>query len=187
MLVGKRIQIRAVEYEDLPLMAKWRNDPKVYRYFYEHEPLSLVMQKAWFEKLLQKPDARLWIVETLEAHEAIGTVGLVHIDWRNRRAEYGQLLIYPEEYRHGGYGSEVESLILRYFFDHMNMNRLQGEVFTENENVLALHRKFGFKQEGLFRQYIFKEGRYRDVVYIAMLREDYLSAETQARISEYLD
>ena len=168
-------------------MIKWRNDPQVYQYFYEHEPLSLVMQKAWFEKLLQKPGQRLWIVETLETYEAIGTVGLTHIDWRNRKAEYGQLLIYPEKYRHSGYGSEVESLILRHFFDHMNMNRLQGEVLAENQSVMALHKKFGFKQEGLFRQYVFKEGRYRDVVCIAMLREEYLSAETQARIAKYLD
>jgi UDP-4-amino-4,6-dideoxy-N-acetyl-beta-L-altrosamine N-acetyltransferase len=187
MIIGKRIQLRAIEYEDLPLMVKWRNDPEVYQYFYEQEPLSLVVQKAWFEKFLQKPDERLWIVETIETKEAIGTVGLVHIDWRNRKAEWGRLLIYPDKYRHGGYGSEIESLILRYFFDHMNMNRLQCELFAENENVIALHKKFGFKQEGLFRQYIFKEGRYRDVVYLAMLREEYLSDETQARIAKYLD
>jgi len=187
MIVGKRIQLRAVEYEDLPLIVEWRNDPKVYQYFYEQEPLSLVMQTAWFERSLQKRDERLWMVEAIETHEAIGTVGLVHIDRRSRKAEWGRLLIYPDEYRHGGYGSEIESLILRYFFDHMNMNRLQCELFVENENVIALHKKFGFKQEGLFRQYVFKEGRYRDVVYLALLREEYLSAQTQAMIAKYLD
>jgi RimJ/RimL family protein N-acetyltransferase len=67
------------------------------------------------------------------------------------------------------------------------MNRLQCEVFLENESVWQLHQKFGFKQEGLFRQYIFKEGKYKDIVYLAMLREEYLSAETQTRIAKYLD
>jgi UDP-4-amino-4,6-dideoxy-N-acetyl-beta-L-altrosamine N-acetyltransferase len=186
MIVGKRIQLRAIEYEDLSLMVKWRNDPEVYQYFYEQEPLSLATQKAWFEKFLQKQDEKLWIVETIETHEAIGTVGLVHIDWRSRKGEWGRLLIYPEQYRHGGYGSEIESLILRYFFDTMNMNRLQCEVFTDNPNVVALHKGFGFREEGLFRQYVFKEGHYRDVVYLAMLREEYLSPETQAKIRKYL-
>jgi UDP-4-amino-4,6-dideoxy-N-acetyl-beta-L-altrosamine N-acetyltransferase len=187
MVVGKRIQLRAIEYEDLPLIVKWRNDPEVYQYFYEHEPLSLVMQRGWFEKYLVRSDEKLWIVEAKDTHEAIGTVGLVHLDWRNRKGEWGRLLIYPDEYRHGGYGSEVESLILRYFFDHMNMNRLQCEVFLENESVWQLHQIFGFKREGLFRQYIFKDGKYRDVVYLAMLREEYLSGETQTRITKYLD
>lgn len=187
MIVGKRIRLRAIEYEDLPLLAKWRNDPDVYRYFYEHEPISLVMQKAWFEDLMQKPDQRFWIIETLGSYEPIGTVGLLHIDWRNRKAECGRLLIYSEELRGSGYGSETESLILRYFFDHMNMHRLTCEVLGENERGLALHIKFGFKEEGVFRQHVFKSGSYHDVVCIAMLREDYSSSETQAMISKYLD
>jgi UDP-4-amino-4,6-dideoxy-N-acetyl-beta-L-altrosamine N-acetyltransferase len=187
VIVGKRVQLRAIEYKDLPLLVKWRNDPEIYQYFYEQEPLSLAMQRAWFEKLLQRSDERLWMIEARASGEAIGTVGLVHIDWRNRKAEWGRFLIYPDEYRHGGYGSEVESLILRYFFDHMNMNRLQCEVFSDNENVVALHKKFGFRQEGLFRDYVFKEGRYRSVAYLALLRSDYLSDAVQARIARYLD
>jgi UDP-4-amino-4,6-dideoxy-N-acetyl-beta-L-altrosamine N-acetyltransferase len=187
MIVGKRIQLRAIEYEDLPLLVKWRNDPEVYQYFFEHEPLSLAMQRGWFEKFLTHSDERFWIVETKDTLEAIGTVGLVHLDWRNRKGEWGRLLIYPSKYRHGGYGAEIESLILRYFFDHLNMNRLEGEVFLENESVWKMHQKFGFKQEGLFRQYIFQDGKYKDVVYIAMLREEYLSVETQTRIKKYLD
>ena len=187
MIVGKRIQLRAVEVEDLPLLVKWRNAPEIYQHFYGQEPLSLVMQKAWFEKLLQKPDEHLWIIEAQETGVAIGTVGLVHIDWRNRKAEWGRFLIYPDDYRHGGYGSEVESLILRYVFDHMNLNRLQCEVFGENEAVIALHRKFGFQQEGLFREYVFKDGRYRSVAYLALLRQEYLSDAVQARIARYLD
>ena len=187
MIVGKRVQLRAVEVEDLPLLVQWRNDPEIYQYFYEQEPLSLVMQKAWFEKLLQRSDERLWIIEAIETRTAIGTVGLVHIDWRNRKAEWGRFLIYPDEYRHGGYGSEVESLILRYFFDHMNMNRLQCEVFSDNEAVIALHQKFSFQQEGLFREYVFKDGRYRSVAYLALLRQEYLSDPVQARLTWYLD
>lgn len=186
MIVGKRVQLRAIEYADLPLLVRWRNDPAIYRHFYEQEPLSLAMQQAWFEKLLQKPDERLWMIEARETGEAIGTVGLVHMDWRNRKAEWGRFLIYPDEYRHGGYGSEVESLILRYFFDHLNMNRLQCEVFAENEAVIALHKKFGFQQEGLLRQYVFKEGQYRSVAYLALLREEYLSESVQVRIARYL-
>lgn len=186
MLVGKRIQIRAVEYEDLPLMVKWRNDPQVYQFFYEHEPLSMIAQKAWFNRLLQKPNERLWITERVEDGQVIGMVGLTHIDWRNRRSELSRVLII-DEYRGRGLGSELICLTLRYFFDHLNMNRLYCDTFLENENAVAFYKRLGFRQEGVFRQHVFKEGRYRDVVYLAMLREDYRSAETQARIREYLD
>lgn len=186
MIVGKRIQLRAIEGEDLSLMVKWRNDPEIYQHFYEHEPLSLVVQERWFENFLQKDDEKLWIIEAIEDPEPIGTVGLVHIDWRSRKTEWGRFLIYPEKYRHGGYGSEVESLILRYVFDHMNLNRLYCELFARNENVIALHEKFGFKEEGRFRKHVFKDGQYQDVVYLALLREEYLT-ESQEIIEKYLE
>ena len=186
MIVGKRILLRAVEREDLPLMVVWRNDPAIYQHFYEHEPLSQIMQERWFEAFLDKPDEKLWVIQDIASGTPIGTVGLVHIDTRSNKAEWGRFLIYPDEYRHGGYGSETEALVLRYVFDTMNLHRLQCEVFSDNEAVIGLHQKFGFQVEGVFRDYVFKDGAYRDVTYLAMLREGYDSAATQERIRRYI-
>ncbi len=185
MLVGKRIRLRSIETEDLPVLAKWRNDPKVYQYFFEHEPLSVVMEKRWFEAFLQRADEKFWIVEPIEGGEPIGTFALVHIDWRSGKAELGRILIYPEKYKQCGYGSEAESLVLRYAFDHMNLHRIYCEVFAGNENGISIHRRFGFKEEGRFRQHVFKNGKYRDVVYLALLREEYLT-ESREAITKYL-
>ena len=187
MIVGKRVYLRAVEEKDLIKIVDWRNDPSVYKFFYEQEPLSLETQRIWFKNFLNRSDEKLWIIDSIETREQpIGTVGLVHLDWRNRKGEWGRFLIGNTNFRNGGYGSEVEALILRYYFDHLNMNRLQCEVFLDNENVWKLHEKFGFKREGLFRQYVFKEGKYKDVVYLSMLREEYLLKETQDVINKYL-
>jgi UDP-4-amino-4,6-dideoxy-N-acetyl-beta-L-altrosamine N-acetyltransferase len=184
MIIGKRIHLRAIEYEDLPRMVEWRNNPEIYNYFFEHEPTSLAMQTRWFEKYMSCQDEKLWIIEDTAAHSPIGTIGLVNIDWRNRKAEFGRFFL--GNYRHCGYGSEAESLILRYFFDYMNMNRLQGFVFSDNTHVLNLHEGFGFIHEGRFNQYIYREGGYVDIVCIAILREHYLSEKTQKIISQYI-
>lgn len=186
MIIGKRIQLRAIEYEDLPTLVAWRNNPQIYRFFYEHEPISLIGQRVWFDKLLQRYDEKFWIAETIEGEQAIGTIGLTHIDWRNRRAELSRVLI-VDEYRRRGLGSELVCLVLRYFFDHLNMNRIYCDTLAENEYAVDLYRKLEFKQEGVLRQHVFKEGDYRNLVYFAMLREDYLSPETQAKIAKYLD
>jgi diamine N-acetyltransferase len=176
MLIGKNLQLRAIEYEDLPTLVAWRNDPDVYQYFFEHEPLSLVMQKAWFEKLLQRPDEKLWIAETIEDHKAIGTAGLTHLDWRSRKAELSRILISPE-CRKRGLGRELINLALHYVFNHLNLNRLYCQTFADNQAAVNLYERSGFKREGLFRQSVFKEGSYRDVVFMAILREDYLQRE----------
>lgn len=185
MLIGKRIQLRAIEAEDLPLMVKWRNDPNVYKHFFEHEPLSLLMENRWFESLLHKSDEKLWIIETIPERKAIGTIGLVRIDLRSRKAEIGRILIYDEEHRHGGYGSEAECLVLLYAFDHLGLHRLSCKVFADNERGIKIHKRFGFKEEGRFRGYVFKDGDYRDVVYLALLKSEYLS-ESQPVIARFL-
>jgi len=186
MLVGKRVVLRAIEYDDLPLMVTWRNDPAIYKHFFEHEPLSLVMQKRWFEEFLNKPSEKLWVIHHVADDVAIGTMGLVGIDWRNRKGELARILIYPAKYRRSEYCSEAEALVIRYFFDTLNMHRLEGELYVENEAMLALHKKFGFRVECIFEDYVFKDGRYRDVTYIAMLRKDYESEQTQKRIERYI-
>lgn len=174
MIIGERVRLRAIEPEDLPLMARWRNDPEVYQHFYEHEPISLEMQRKWVESVQQRSDEKLWIIELIETKQAIGTISLVKIDWRNRKAEYARLVIEPGEHRDKGLGFEAESLILAYAFNHMNLHRVYCEVFVDNENVIGLHKKSGFQIEGIFKGHIFKEGRYRDIVYMGLLREDYL-------------
>lgn len=152
MLIGRRVRFRAVEEEDLSKIVKWRNSPQIYDFFFEYEPLSLIKQKIWFEKHLQTPTEKLFIISSLEG-EAIGTVGFTHIDLRNRKAEWGRFLIGEEKFLKKGYGPEVEFLILEYAFEHLNLNRLYCEVLATNPTVISLHKKFGFKEEEVYINY----------------------------------
>lgn len=173
MITGPRVRLRAIEQDDIPVLVKWRNDPDVYLHFFEHEPLSEMMQRRWVERLIDKGDEKMWLVETVAAAELIGTIGLVHTDWRNRKAEWGRFLIYPSDYRRKGYGAEALALLLQYVFDHMNLNRLYCEVFADNGPAIALYRKFEFREEGTFRQHIFRCGHYRDVLCMSLLKSEY--------------
>jgi UDP-4-amino-4,6-dideoxy-N-acetyl-beta-L-altrosamine N-acetyltransferase len=173
MIIGERIRLRAIEAEDLPLLVQWRNDPEVYRCFYEHEPLSLAKQRLWYQSFLQRPDEKYWIAETHPAGEAVGTIALVNLDWRNRRAELGRVLVAPGASRRSGFGREICRLALDYAFRHLNLHRVYLEVFADNEAAVGLYRRLGFREEGCLRQHVFAEGAYRDVLLFAMLAGDF--------------
>jgi len=173
MLNGPRIFLRAIEKNDLPLIARWRSDPNVYDFFYEFEPLSLEQQARWYEKQLGDKTEKNFIVAKLSG-EAIGTVSVVHIDYRNRRAEWGRLLLSEESGGRGaGLGVEVELLILEYCFEHLNMNKLYCEVLVTNPQVIKLHKKIGFVEEGLLREHCYKQGKMLDVKVLSMLKSEY--------------
>jgi hypothetical protein len=42
-----------------------------------------------------------------------------------------------------------------------------------NKAVIKLHKKFGFQEEGYFRQHIKKDDQFLDVVALAILREEW--------------
>lgn len=174
MIQGERIRLRLPDTAaDHRLLVEWRNDPAMKPYFYDDEPVSMEGHMRWWAAVSADPAQRFYMIELAEAAPvAIGTTSLLHIDWRNRTAEYGRLKIAPG-WQGQGYALEAEMLLMRHAFDFLNLNRVWGHVLDFNERVLKLHTKAGFSQEGCLRQHIYKNGRYYDVVTIGLLAEDF--------------
>jgi UDP-4-amino-4,6-dideoxy-N-acetyl-beta-L-altrosamine N-acetyltransferase len=185
MLTSRRIRLRAIEESDLALMASWRSDPAVYGFFYEYLPISARQQRNWYERQLGDSSEINLIVAKLDG-TPIGTVSIYDIDRRNRKAEWGRVLIGDPTMRGEGIGSEIEILILQYAFEHLNLHKLYCEVFVENTSAVALYKNFGFKEEGILRDHVFKGGRYVDVQTLSMLESEYFKQRSSGRIAEMM-
>lgn len=172
MLASRRARLRAIERSDLAAIARWRSAPEAYDWFYEYLPISEEQQRLWFEKQLGNPAEINWVVADA-ANAPVGTVSLYRIDLRNRKADWGRLVIGDAAWRGQGIGKEIEALVLQYAFDHLNLHKLCCEVLADNAAALTLHQKFGFAQEGLLKAHIFKRGAWQDVVLLALGEEEY--------------
>ena len=173
MICGDRLRLRGIDDADLPLLVHWRNEPDVYRHFFEHEPVSPAMQKRWFAHFLERTDEKYWIAETRAEPTPVGTIALIRLDWRSRKAELGRVLVYPAEHRSQGYGAEMCRLALGYAFGHLNLNRVHLDVYADNASAIALYEKLGFREEGRLRQHVFREGAYRDVLVFSLLADEF--------------
>jgi diamine N-acetyltransferase len=186
MIRGQRIQLRLPDTEeDHILQVEWRNHPVISAYFYSDEPVSHEGHMEWWAKIRQDSTQRFYMIDALtepiapynplEKSVPIGTTSLLNIDLINRSAEYGRLMIGDENYRGkgGGFALEAEVLLMKHGFYSLNLNRIWGRVLEFNKRVMALHYKVGFKEEGLLRQEIFKNGRYYDVIAIGLLVEEF--------------
>lgn len=183
MIQSKRIRLRLPDTpDDHRLLVDWRNDPTMKPYFYDDEPVSMESHLRWWETVSADPTQRFYMIEAATIgiktvdYVPIGTTSLLNIDWRNRTAEYGRLKIAPP-YQGKGYGLEVEYLLMAHAFNFLNLNRVWGHVLANNEQVLRLHAKVGFVQEGCLRGHIYKAGHYMDVVTIGLLAEDFRRME----------
>jgi diamine N-acetyltransferase len=170
MIVGKRIVLRAIERDDLPDYVQWLNDPNVLYFFGRNLPLSLAEEEDWYEKMLQDSSVRNFAVEFEGRH--VGGAGLGRIDGRNACAEVGLFIGLPELWDQG-LGYDVLHTLLRFGFEQMNLNRIYLRVFADNERAVHLYEKLGFQHEGCWRQAEFRHGRYHNLLWMSVLREEW--------------
>ena len=90
----------------------------------------------------------------------IGTVGIMDLDWRNRRCEFGPIFIGELEYRGQGLATEAEVLVLDYCFNHLGLHKVIAHVTESNAAVIPFHEAAGFKHDTLLRDHIFRQGRF---------------------------
>lgn len=170
MIQGERIVLRAIEREDLPNYVQWLNDPTVLEHFGHFLPLSLAPEEQWYEAMLKDSNVRNFAIEFEGRH--VGGAGFNNIDGRNANAEVGLFVGLPELWDRG-LGHDVLRTLLRFGFEQMNLHRIYLRVFAKNERAVHLYEKVGFQHEGRWREAEFRHGRYQDIMWMSILREEW--------------
>jgi RimJ/RimL family protein N-acetyltransferase len=172
-ILGKKITLRAIEEEDLPTLHKWANDPSTQDIIGNiHFPSSLNYQKTWLERLqTDKLNQRL-AIETPDLG-IIGISSIMNIDWRNRHAWHG-IVLGDKDIRGKGYGVDTVMTTMRYAFEEMNLERLDGSIIEYNTISYSMYcNKLGWKEEGKKKNYYFRKGKYWDQIIVGITKEDY--------------
>jgi RimJ/RimL family protein N-acetyltransferase len=173
----ERVLLSAIEPEHIPLIARWRNQPQVYEGFIEYEPLSTTQQAAFLARLTSGGARRLWLINARKGPTAdaipIGTVGIMDLDWRNRRCEFGPIFIGELDYRGQGLATEAEVLVLDYCFNHLGLHKVIAHVTESNAAVIPFHEAAGFKHDTLLRDHIFRQGRFEGLHLMSCLSSEF--------------
>lgn len=162
------VKLRKVQESDLEKIRKWRMDPNVTKYMYSDPVLTSEMQRNWFEKVNADKSCKYWVI-SFDSKD-IGLLNITNIDNQNKRCEWAYYIA-DTSLRGKGIGRLLECNIYDYVFDNLEMNKLCCEVFCFNEKVIAIHEKFGSEVEGTRKQHICKNGKFYDIVEMAILRE----------------
>jgi UDP-4-amino-4,6-dideoxy-N-acetyl-beta-L-altrosamine N-acetyltransferase len=154
------------------MVREWRNRPEVAKYMFSDHVITPEEQEAWFHKISHDQGYKIWIIVCDGVD--VGLANLYNIDFRNSRCYWGSYVAAPA-LRGKGIGSFVEFLVLTYVFDHLQLHKLCCEVMAFNRSAIDVYRSFGFKEEGVLRDHVFKAGSRHDVVVLGILREEWES------------
>ena len=70
-------------------------------------------------------------------------------------------------------GTWLTRRMVRFAFEELHLHRLELEVFSFNPRAQRVYEKAGFHKEGVRRDAVLDNGRYADVILMAVLEEEW--------------
>ena len=178
ILQGELVRLGALDADELSkAFTRWGRDSEYSRLLSSGAP-RLQSQKAaqkWLENEIdeQSVNQHWFSIRALADDKLLGDIDLFVYNWAGRDAFVG-LGIGEREFWGKGYGTDVMRVILRYAFTEVNLNRVTLNVFEYNPRAIRSYEKAGFSHEGRERKILNKEGRRWDMLFMGILREEWM-------------
>lgn len=168
------LYLRELERDDLPVINRWRNDPKLiallgapFRY------INPEVDTRWFETYMgNRGNAVRCVIMEEGSDEILGLVSLVSINYINQSAEF-HIMIGDIQNQGRGIGTYAVHAMLRHAFDNMNLQRVELSVLEDNERAKHLYEKCGFVYEGRKRKANYKDGKFVDMLMYSILKSEF--------------
>lgn len=162
--------------DDLTQVLAWRNRAEVRANMYTQHEISMQEHKDWWVRKKGRSDELYFIFEAL-GHP----LGVVSFSEIQKSAGTAFWAFYAAADAPKGTGSRMEFLALEYHFVQQRMRKLNCEVLAFNMPVLSLHQKFGFEQEGCFREHVMAGGKLTDVHRLALFNDIWQSKRAEMK------
>jgi len=150
--------LRAADDGDRDTALAWRNHPDVRRVSLTTHVIGAAEHRAWWAAATTDPDRRVLIFE----HDGEPAGVVMFADLADSTATWGFYLdlaglgerraLLPAWLR-------LEREAVDHAFDVLKVERLGGETLAENIQVLALHRRFGFRETRRYTRLVDDEPR----------------------------
>lgn len=173
-LIGKKVYLRQIEESDLNENYKqWFNDEEVCRFNSHHRfPNYGEDMRSYYKNVIKSNNNLILAIVDKETEEHIGNISLQNISSVDRSAELA-IIIGSKEHWGQGVGFEACRLIVTHGFTMLNLHRIFCGTSKENKGMQKLAEKLCFKQEGIAREALFKNGSYRNIISYGLLAYEY--------------
>jgi len=168
------VYLRPGERRDIPLFLQWMNDARTTRTLLMASPVGEALEERWFDQMLEHHGRDRWyfVICRIEDDRPVGSIDLRDVDVRNGSATLGVVVGDPADTGHG-YGSGAIRAIVAFGFDQLRLERIELEVFADNERARGLYERIGFVHEGTRRHAIYRDGAFHDDHLMSILRDEW--------------
>ncbi len=173
-LESERLYLRQLIDSDVDFIFEHLSNPSVTKYLMDEPPLSDLSEAKAIIDFYKDPESKThnrWGIVAKSGDQLIGTIGYHKWVKKYYRAEIGFDL--GPEYWGQGIMAEAARVVIRFGFESMGLNRIDGLVYVENTRCLKLMQKLGFKIEGKLKDYFSLNGKFYDHFLLALLKREW--------------
>jgi len=170
------VAFRDFEERDIDFIHRCKNDEELNSMIVgEFRPFSYEESTKWVHGCMGEHETyKFWAVCTNDDEKNIvGWASLAKIDKENKSAFFHGIVIGDPNYRKGFPWIEIQQFVIDYAFQTLNVNRLEFSCLADHPTSMFIGPAMFFKQEGLFRQAVCKNGHFHDVAYFGLLKDEY--------------
>lgn len=173
--MNRTVFFRSLEESDTDYIYRWFNDDNLKKLSVGlNRKISLEEAREWIAaRKKHNPYQVWWAICSVETDEIIGYASLNNIHYINSVAETGSILIGNPDYNDGFAWIETVLFMFEYAFERLNLNRLYGVSLVGHPMSNRIGDLMFMAKEGILRQAVFKNGKYYDLLYNAILRDEY--------------
>jgi putative acetyltransferase len=160
------ITIRRTEPSDYEAVARVLAGPKA---VWGTLQLPMPSVEIWRKRLAEPPAGLYGLVACVDG-EVVGQLGLHTFPENPRRRHVGQIgMAVRDDWQGKGVGTALMQAAVDLADKWLNLERLELDVYIDNERAIGLYKKFGFEIEGTLSRFAFRDGQYVDSYTMARL------------------
>ena len=170
VLTGTKVTLRPPDDSDAARFVAWFADLEVTRYLLRRFTFAVEQEEGFLKTVGESKNEVFWMLEA--GGQAIGATGIHQIDWLHAHATTGLMIGVKSEWGKG-LASEAMALRTEYAFRQLNLHKLMSGAFLENEPSKRALMKAGYREVGIAREHLFREGTWHDHWMCEVLRDDW--------------
>nr|WP_315043076.1 UDP-2,4-diacetamido-2,4,6-trideoxy-beta-L-altropyranose hydrolase [uncultured Moraxella sp.] len=188
-----KISVRLATVNDLITVWQWRNHEEVRKFMFGQDEIALSDHKKWFNKQLSLSNVTLLIFElnqqpigfvnftrlTVDKYQTLNNSVKSKNALATNKASWGFYLS-PDCPKGQGLGFLLGVLAIGFIFNQTNTlyqkppQAITAQVLAYNQASLALHRKLGFVEKDVLKQYFSVNNQTYDVFEFELTSEQFL-------------
>jgi len=159
--------MRPLKLGDIGNIMTWVNDPEVVKNLQHfNKKFTRKDEVGYIEKILASKNDFVFSFFNEEG-EYIGQGGIHQIAWDNKLGRLS--LIIKREHWNKGYAKEILPSLVDYAFKNLGLHKIWLMHWKENKKADHLYKKLGFKKEGVLKDEYFWQGKYHDMIRMAII------------------